>query len=325
MKRLLLLIALLLPCMAVQGQDKLTVVFWNLENFFDFRADSTSTSELEFTPTGERRWSKRRFYAKCNAVAKTLLLLSDTPSAFPDIAAFCELENAFVLKQLTTATALRKLPLGIVHFDSADPRGIDCGLIFRKDRLRLESSRAVHLTDSSGRIIPTRDILVACFETKDSCARRIALCANHHPSKYGGGASSNKRHIAMNTMFALCDSLMAAGIGNIVCIGDFNESPGDDPLEPSHRQMHDLSAPLYSKGTGSIKFNGRWALIDRCFVSENLAGCTQMKVLALPHLSTRDSSFAGLKPLRTYSGPRYLGGVSDHYPIETEIVLESSR
>ena len=40
-----------------------------------------------------------------------------------------------------------------------------------------------------------------------------------------------------------------------------------------------------------------------------------MKILQIPFLMTKDTGHAGTKPLRTYSGPRYLGGVSDHCPI----------
>ena len=40
-----------------------------------------------------------------------------------------------------------------------------------------------------------------------------------------------------------------------------------------------------------------------------------MKILQIPFLQVPDKGHAGTKPLRTYSGPRYTGGVSDHCPI----------
>ena len=40
-----------------------------------------------------------------------------------------------------------------------------------------------------------------------------------------------------------------------------------------------------------------------------------LQVGNLDILTTADKSYGGVKPLRTFSGPRYLGGVSDHYPI----------
>ena len=39
-----------------------------------------------------------------------------------------------------------------------------------------------------------------------------------------------------------------------------------------------------------------------------------MEILQIPFLQAPDGTHAGTKPLRTYSGPRYIGGVSDHCP-----------
>ena len=41
--------------------DRLSVLFWNVENFFDWRADSTSasSSDKEFSSFGTRHWTRR--------------------------------------------------------------------------------------------------------------------------------------------------------------------------------------------------------------------------------------------------------------------------
>ena len=44
-----------------------------------------------------------------------------------------------------------------------------------------------------------------------------------------------------------------------------------------------------------------------------------MRILRIPFLLTRDTAHSGDKPLRTYTGPRPTGGVSDHLPILLEI------
>ena len=44
-----------------------------------------------------------------------------------------------------------------------------------------------------------------------------------------------------------------------------------------------------------------------------------MDILTVPFLMVRDGSHPGDKPLRTYEGPRYKGGVSDHLPIMVTI------
>ena len=78
------------------------------------------------------------------------------------------------------------------------------------------------------------------------------------------------------------------------------------------------------RGQGSIRFNGEWQLIDLCFVSPALADAASFSVLEPPFLTERDAAHSGEKPLRTYSGPRYLGGVSDHRPILVRITLPKS-
>ena len=81
--------------------------------------------------------------------------------------------------------------------------------------------------------------------------------------------------------------------------------------------MHFLynNVELYDKGEGTIRFEGKWDLIDMFFVSESLFENSMTEILRIPFLMTRDRKHPGEKPLRTYSGPRYLGGVSDHCPV----------
>ena len=76
-----------------------------------------------------------------------------------------------------------------------------------------------------------------------------------------------------------------------------------------------LAEPLSRRGTGTIRFEGRWQLIDQVFVSAGLAPSCTLSILHPPFLTAHDNVHSGDKPLRTYSGPRYLGGVSDHRPL----------
>ena len=55
-----------------EPSDSLMIVFWNLENFFDYKDEGMSDSDKEFSEKGQRRWSKRRFFTKCRATAKAL-------------------------------------------------------------------------------------------------------------------------------------------------------------------------------------------------------------------------------------------------------------
>lgn len=303
-----LIIALLMLGPAQRDSSNLSVLFWNLENFFDYFDGGTGDSDAEFSSMGARRWTKKRFTAKCMSVSKAVFAISDRYGKIPDIIAVAEVENASVLRKLVALTPLRRYGYKVVHYDSDDPRGIDVGLLYRPDMLRLECSRPCGIPG-----LRTRDILFAGFV---SCRDdSIAVLVNHHPSKYGGEASGLRRKAAVSRMDQVADSLRSEGWGRCISIGDFNDVPESDIYRPLSRSWKNLSDSLSRKGVGSIRFEGRWQLIDQCLVSHELAPDAVMEVCQLPFLLTRDAAHSGQKPFRTYSGPRYIGGVSDHLPI----------
>ena len=275
------LLALLLAAVPAAGQDSLLAVFWNLENFFDYRSEAAP-----------QFWTRGRFYAKCDAVAKTLMLIADRYGRLPDIAAFAEIENSFVMHSLVSSTLLRKLGYSAVHFESPDHRGIDCGLIYRKSVLELLDSYPKHVYDSSGAVMATRDIVVAEFGG-------ITVLVNHHPSRIGG--KPDRREAAMERMLGIADSLRSAGRRRVLAVGDFN-----DELWPS-------------EGSGTLKYNGRWEKIDGHFSFGALD--VDEKVFVSPLLLVPDKAFGGMKPRRCFTGPRYEGGISDHLPIVLEVSL----
>ena len=339
--------------------DTLEVLFWNVENFFDWRNDSTTVSDTEFSSRGERRWTWKRFQAKANAFAKALFWIEGDTGWLPDIIGLEEVENSFVLRQVLQKTALRKLDYKYVHYDSPDRRGIDVALLYRSSRLELLDSKPCHLF-ASDTVMATRDILLCVFR-EVGYDGAFAVLVNHHPSKYGGAAESEpRRRIAVERLRFLVDSLAAIGIGQVIAGGDFNDTP-DNPvfrlLEPALTPMH---MDLHRRGLGTIKYDGKWDLIDHIYVSpgwipgdssiETLSrsantldsgssvevirssiydsvpggnprapGKPTMRILRIPFLLTRDTAHSGEKPLRTYTGPRYSGGVSDHLPILLEV------
>ena len=327
MSVLLFVLGLLLAQPASPPDRHLDVLFWNVENFFDFRNDSTSVSDAEFSSFGARRWTRKRFYAKCNAIAKTLLWIASEKGRMPDIVALAEVENAFVLRRLLQATALCKTDYRYVHFDSPDHRGIDVALLYRSKSLELteaEPHRLYHPEDST--LLGTRDILLCRFKTRPDGGEEsdLAVLVNHRPSKFGGAAVSEpRRRIAVERLRQLTDSLSAAGIGAIIATGDFNDTPDNPVFRLLEERLIPLHNALFLKGEGTIKYNGRWDLIDQAYVSPSLLAPEgpSMEILRIPFLLTEDTVHFGEKPLRTYVGPRYTGGVSDHLPILLHLVI----
>ena len=314
MKRLILVSALCVVGLLgrAQERDSLLVMFWNVENFFDWTDQGTGDSDKEFSSYGERRWTKNRFYAKCDAIAKTLMWTADRCGRMPDVIGLAEVENRGVLTKLLSSTLLRKFDYGVVHQDSKDRRGIDVALLYRKSSTTLSSRTFVSPSDMS-----TRDILHVRMTLQEG--KEVDFIVNHHPSKYGGAEESAERRLeVMGTLKSLCDSLVRSGSKDIVAMGDFN----DVPTAPQFRIMDSLlvnkGLPLHEKGEGTIRYEGKWDLIDNFLVSPFLQ-TSEMEILKIPFLMTYEKKYPGEKPFRTYSGPRYIGGVSDHCPIVLRI------
>lgn len=283
----LLLLLLSSAAWASTPSDTLTVVFWNLENFFDYHSASR--------PAG---WNRKRFEEKCNGIAKTIFDIADSFGSLPDVIGLAEIENRYVLSSLLSRTLLRKAGYSIIHFESPDHRGIDCALLYRKSRLALLSCEPKHLYSSDSSIVRTRDILLARFGN-------FSVLVNHHPSKLGSG-KDNLRSIAFKRMESIADSLLRQGSGGVLCIGDFN-----DDLWTKRDKLPD--------NQGTIKFNSKWEKIDGFFCYGQIE--VQEKVFDAPYLLEKDKKWGGLKPRRTFIGPRYNAGVSDHLPIVLKVYL----
>ena len=316
------LVASLLAGMSVSCPDSLCVMFWNLENFFDAKDGGGGSSDRAFSAKGERHWTARRYRTKCDAVAKTIIWTGDRTGRAPDIVAVAEVENRKVLADLTRDTPLRKLDYAVVHYESPDRRGIDVGILYRKAVFRLARSVPLHISG-----VVTRDILLVSLIHQ--AGDTLHLLVNHHPSKFGGGATAWRREAAVARLRAACDSLWHAGGKSIILTGDFNDTPEnslfgaltDPPGEPDRISFVNLALPLSRRGQGSIRFQGKWELIDMFFVSPPLASRSRMEILSPPFLLVWDNVHPGYKPHRTYSGPRYIGGVSDHLPVLLHLAL----
>lgn len=323
-----------------EAQD-FKIVFWNLENFFDTR-DDPLTSDDEFTPMGEKHWSRKKFNEKRNGLAKAILLMAD--GELPSLIGVAEAENRYVLRQLTEATALSPAGYGIIHKDSPDSRGIDVALLYRKERFSPLKTDFINvrLPDTSMRtrlILYTKGVL----DKLDT----IHVFVNHWPSKYGSGVlSDSRREAAAGSLKQYCDSLIFRNSrANILLMGDFNDSPERSAAsafagftnlaENLQRRIHpgksdkETNAAMagttsaYKRVKGSIRFMGEWELIDHFLVSSNLMDSIEpiycipesMEVFSHPYLLENDRQYLGLTPRRTFKGPRYNGGVSDHLPI----------
>ena len=323
----LMITVLSLSCSA-QNSDTLLVMFWNMENFFDYKDGGEGESDREFSSFGSRRWTKARFQAKCNAVSKSIYWISDKYGRLPDLIGLAEIENSNVLYRLLNETALKKAGYSFIHFEGRDRRGIDVAVLYRKSVLHKQMAGrkmpvCLSNPDEDGQdTLYTRDILHTRMKRGPVS---LDFVVNHHPSKYGGKKSSDVRRMAaMTCLKEICDSLISEAprdYSGLIVMGDFNDTPDSELFRMMDDILVNKSDELHAEGHGTIRYQGKWELIDMFLVSGNLAGRSRMQIMKIPFLMVPDSRHTGEKPFRTYSGPRYIGGVSDHCPIMLQLIL----
>ena len=293
----------------VSFESPAQVFCWNTENYFDWKDDPLTLDE-PFTPSGDYHWTRKKFYAKRNAVAKTIIASAgEFGGRMPAVVGLCEVENRRVLLGLLNETALAKCNYGFLHRESPDPRGIDVALLYSKERCTLLESEFLRVEKFA-----TRDIVYS----KLCCdGDTLFVFLNHWPSKYSGAKVSDPKRAAVEQILEhKADSVLAACPGaRIVMMGDFNDTPEADVCRRlcSRCGLVNLSEALPG---GTIRYNGRWEMIDQMIVSPALAAegpCAE--VFKPPFLLEPDTKFLGVKPRRTNIGPRYNGGVSDHLPV----------
>ena len=309
----------------------LLVMFWNVENYFD-TYNNPYRNDDEFTPTGENHWTKEKFQQKRDDISKTIALAADEYGQFPAIIGLCEVENASVLNQLVSHTPLARVGYKFIHKESPDSRGIDVALLYREDTFTPLEKHFFGVGFSTRDILYTKGVINA-LDT-------LHILVNHWPSKSGGEKASEPRRIKVaERVKGITDSLLSANPrANIILMGDFNDTHNSKsmkiltednlPDDSSGRKTLVNLAPFASGADGTHKYRGEWSIIDQFLVSEVfLEGkkegilpqwvfCKgEMEIFSPEFLLEWDNTYMGIKPRRTFQGPKYLGGISDHLPI----------
>jgi len=317
-----------------QHTGPLRFAFYNVENLFDVEDDSLTLDEA-FTPEGENGWSTKRYHEKIDNIAKTLTALGEWE--LPALLGLCEVENRDVLYDLTTHRLLQGAGYEIIHQNSPDRRGIDVGLLYKPEFFTPVKSMWIPIKSETHPELLTRDILYVkgLLFQEDT----IHIFINHWPSRWGGvEASMPKRLAVANILRAFTDSIINADVKpNILIAGDLNDNPDDSAVYKvlgarnryvgNSSELYNLMFPLYlNEKKGSLKYKADWEVYDQIIVSGSLLDNTGLMVkngkaviFSAEFLLKEDERYLGMKPYRTYAGPSYLGGFSDHLPVYIDL------
>ncbi len=351
----LTLLLFLLSCTYVQAQEVterlmppeheeprndsgLRVAFYNVENLFDLVNDSIKRDD-DFTPTGIKGWNKWRYRDKLRNIYRVVMAVGGWEP--PAIVGLCEVENRLVMDELVTLTPLRRFHYQVVHFESPDKRGIDNALIYRPDKFEVLHSEPIEVVFPFDLDSKTRDILYVMGRTNSGDSLHVFV--NHWPSRFGGHMETDrKRNHVGHTVRKKVDQIMEEQpLANIIIMGDLNDLPTDasvlDHLQAraSEAELEDdglfnLMYKLQQDGYGThqhVDLWHSWSVLDQIVVSapllrgqSGLHAPQENCVIYKEHfLIEGDTELDNDKPFRTYIGPSFHGGFSDHLPIYVDV------
>ncbi|MBN4065959.1 endonuclease/exonuclease/phosphatase family protein, partial [Candidatus Amoebophilus asiaticus] len=172
----------------------------------------------------------------------------------------------------------------------------------------------------------------------------IHLFVNHWSSRWGGVKESEpKRTYIASKLKEKLESIEKKNKhAKIIMMGDFNDNPNDKSLNEilnasANRSPEDSSSYFnllyeeYDKGKeGTYNYKGRWGMYDQFIVSLSVLDTNKRGMVLVyekGHIFKRDwilfedKKYKTHRPNKTYGGPNYFGGYSDHLPIYMDLRL----
>lgn len=186
----------------------------------DGRADWVGSLELRDEPVNE------------HAMRNTARAMVDLEA---DVLGIVEVESRPVLSAFNREIlpAIGGTPFRhVMVIDGNDERGIDVGMMTRKGYPIGAMHSHVDDCTPNGEAIFSRDCPE--YEITTPAGARLIVMVNHLKSKgYGGKAKSDaKRKAQAKRIAEIYEKLIERGVEYVAVIGDFNDTPESDPLEP---------------------------------------------------------------------------------------------
>jgi len=310
------------------------VLFYNLENFYDL-VDDSLVNDDDFTPAGKSKWTKERYETKKANMAKVVTAICD--SVQPLFFGVSEIEKKEVLQDWIATTNLKDYNLEVIEYDSPDQRGIDVALMYNSKLFKLISSEAINVTFPFDTAYKTRDILYVKGIVDN---REIHVLVTHASSRRTAAGESLPRRLYSAAMLRrkALEITKKDPKANIVIMGDFNDTPHDASVADSLAaksttaklkpgQLYNAMSKLdNTPGNFTYNHQGQMDILDQFITSQSMVskGCTVCLKDNSAHIFSREwmlykTDKYGMSPNRTYAGPKYIGGYSDHLPIYMDL------
>lgn len=315
---------------AQEVKEPFTVAFYNVENLFD-TVDDPGVQDEEFTPAGVKEWTSGRYQTKLKHIGRVLTSMGNGKA--PALIGLAEVENRQVMVELIQSKPFSGAFYSVVHENSPDKRGIDVGLLYRPGSFEYLHHDAIPVKFPFDPDTKVRDILYVKGIAGGSDTLHVFV--NHWKSRAGGRKETEKmRNYTAGILKRHTDSILDKNPGaNILAMGDFNDEPTSASLyeilearEPKNirtKGLYNLLYPKDQRGKGTYNYKYEWFMLDNLIVSGGLIKDEKGYQITPQRVHIFDAPWvmydhpkAGMKiPNRTYGGPNYFGGYSDHLAI----------
>jgi len=304
--------------------------FYNVENLFDIY-DDPDTEDEWFLPSSETNWNEKKYTKKLKDLAKVIDALNAEEGG-PDLLGLCEVENKTVVEELTEESVLSDNHYSVVHYESPDTRGIDVAAVYNSKKFELISSESIFVAMPESPKVKTRDILYVQLKTKTS-EEVIHFYVNHWSSRRKGENETyfKRKNCATTLVKHMEDQHLDLASDNVIIVGDMNDYPDNESIYSvlgakhpgSGSELINLQYDNNKKGLGTYNYQGEWGCLDNVIISEALldnVSSTDAHILKEDWMLYKGYSGEGV-PSKTYGGPKYYGGYSDHLPVYFEVNL----
>ncbi|MBN1251163.1 MAG: hypothetical protein JXR51_12815 [Bacteroidales bacterium] len=311
--------------------NKFTLAFYNVENLFD-TINNPQKKDEEFLPESDKKWTTKRYWQKINNLSK--VISSINLNGLPEIVGLCEVENKSVLQDLVNSELLKPGDYQIIHEESDDIRGIDVALIFRKEKFTYISHEVHKVKFTKDPDYTTRDILYVKGKLNNN--EILHVFVNHWSSRREGVEETEiKRIDAAKVLREKVDNLLKKDKNaKIFIMGDFNDEPTNNSLNivlnatnnqrtTNFLELYNLMYDKHLNKVGSYNHRGEWNMIDNLIISQSLlkskigyvVSTDGGQVFKERWMMFDNKKTGQLTPSKSYGGPQYYGGYSDHFPV----------
>lgn len=305
-----------------------TIGFYNVENLFD-TIDDPYTEDEWFLPESETQWNKEKYTTKLNHLAKVIDAMNNKEGG-PDLIGLCEVENKFVVSDLSEEDVLQANHYEVIHYESPDSRGIDVAAMYNPGKFKLIESKNIPVIMPEDPGLKTRDILMCQFEVIEN-GEVFYFYVNHWSSRRGGSEETffKRKNCATALLEDMHFQFEDYSHENIIIMGDMNDYPTDKSLTDvlgagkpeTEATLWNIQFENHNQGLGTYNYKAEWGCLDNAIVTPQVYTkliTKEAQILKQDWMLYVDNE--GIEyPDRTYGGSNYYGGYSDHLPIYLEI------